>query len=221
MEIFPLKLNKCYNLLRKRAYLKKLTFNKITIMNRSDKITLDQIKNLFLSMQILLILLQMVKVSAATDNPFLMAVVSQDMLESTTELPYKSIQKQVSLTVRNDKQCISPYVLVLKSDFPQEAIVTINLQETPLVTASGCGRQTTIYPPALNGNGNGNGVVAPAYVSAVGGAPTDDTQWYKDWRYWAVIALIAAVLIYLYMRSKKGSGEEQPLVVEMSRYSNA
>ncbi len=81
--------------------------------------------------------------------------------------------------------------------------------------------QTTIYPPALNGNGNGNGVVAPAYVSAVGGAPTDDTQWYKDWRYWAVIALIAAVLIYLYMRSKKGSGEEQPLVVEMSRYSNA
>ncbi len=60
-----------------------------------------------------------------------------------------------------------------------------------------------------------------AYVSAVGGAPTDDTQWYKDWRYWAVIALIAAVLIYLYMRSKKGSGEEQPLVVEMSRYSNA
>ncbi len=25
MEIFPLKLNKCYNLLRKRAYLKKLT----------------------------------------------------------------------------------------------------------------------------------------------------------------------------------------------------
>ncbi len=38
-------------------------------------------------------------------------------------------------------------MLVLKSDFPQEAIVTINLQETPLVTASGCGRQTTIYPP--------------------------------------------------------------------------
>ncbi len=47
MEIFPLKLNKCYNLLRKRAYLKKINyFNKITIMNRSDKITLDQIKKL-------------------------------------------------------------------------------------------------------------------------------------------------------------------------------
>ncbi len=30
-----------------------------------------------------------VKVSAATDNPFLMAVVSQDMLESTTELHIK------------------------------------------------------------------------------------------------------------------------------------
>ncbi len=42
-----------------------------------------------------------------------------------------------------------------------------------------------------------------AYVSAVGGAPTDDTQWYKDWRYWAVIALLLQVLIYLYMRSKK------------------
>ncbi len=44
-------------------------------------------------------------------------------------------------------------------------------------------------PPALNGNGHGNGVVAPAYVSAVGGAPTDDTQWYKDWRYWAVYSI--------------------------------
>ncbi len=190
-------------------------------MNRSDKITLDQIKKLVPINADLMNFAADVKVSAATDNPFLMAVVSQDMLESTTELPYKSIQKQVSLTVRNDNNVYQPYVLVLKSDFPQEAIVTINLQETPLVTASGCGRQTTIYPPALNGNGNGNGVVAPAYVSAVGGAPTDDTQWYKDWRYWAVIALIAAVLIYLYMRSKKGSGEEQPLVVEMSRYSNA
>ncbi len=59
-----------------------------------------------------------------------------------------------------------------------------------------------------------NGVVAPAYVSAVGGAPTDDTQWYKDWRYWAVIALIAAVLIYLYMRSKKGSGENNLLLLK-------
>ncbi len=75
-------------------------------------------------------------------------------------------------------------------------LLLLSITETPLVTASGCGRQTTIYPPALNGNGNGNGVVAPAYVSAVGGAPTDDTQWYKDWRYGLFIALIAAVLIY-------------------------
>ncbi len=37
-----------------------------------------------------------------------MAVVSQDMLESTTELPYKSIQKQVSLTVRNDNNVYQP-----------------------------------------------------------------------------------------------------------------
>ncbi len=99
-------------------------------MNRSDKITLDQIKKLVPINADLINFAADVKVSAATDNPFLMAVVSQDMLESTTELPYKSIQKQVSLTVRNDNNVYQPYVLVLKSDFPQEAIVTINLQET-------------------------------------------------------------------------------------------
>ncbi len=59
MEIFPLKLNKCYNLLRNVLILKINYFNKITIMNRSDKLPLIKLKNLFLSMQILLILLQM------------------------------------------------------------------------------------------------------------------------------------------------------------------
>ncbi len=69
-------------------------FNKITIMNRSDKITLDQIKKLVPINADLINFAADVKVSAATDNPFLMAVVSQDMLESTTELPYKSIQNK-------------------------------------------------------------------------------------------------------------------------------
>jgi hypothetical protein len=187
-------------------------------MNRSDKIALDQIKKLVPINADLINFAADVKVSAATDNPFLMAVVSQDMLETTTELPYKSIQKQVSLTVRNDNNVYQPYVLVLKSDFPQEAIVTINLQETPIVSAGGCGRQTSIYPPALSGI-NGNGPLSTAYVSAAAGAVTTDVKWYKDWRYWVVIAVIAAIAIYMYMRSRNGAKEE-PVVVEMSRFSN-
>lgn len=186
-------------------------------MNRSDKITLDQIKKLVPINADLINFAADVKVSAATDNPFLMAVVSQDMLETTTELPYKSIQKQVSLTVRNDNNVYQPYVLVLKSDFPQEAIVTINLQETPLTTASGCGRQTSIYPPALSGV-SGVPVTVPPIVTATGGSPSDAVEWYKDWRYWAVIAVIAAIIIYMYMKSRKAGVE--PVVVEMSRYSN-
>jgi hypothetical protein len=184
-------------------------------MNRSDKIALDQIKKLVPINADLINFSADVKVSAATDNPFLMAVVSQDMLESTTELPYKSIQKQVSLTVRNDNNVYQPYVLVLKSDSPQEAIVTINLQETPLVTASGCGRQTSIYPPALNNVSNGQ----PAYMAATAGVTSGDDKWYKDWKYWAAIVAIAAVLIYMYIKSKKNSKGE-PVVVEMSKFSN-
>ncbi len=98
-------------------------FNKITIMNRSDKITLDQIKKLVPINADLINFAADVKVSAATDNPFLMAVVSQDMLESTTELPYKSIQKQVSLTVRNDNNVYQPYVLVLKVIFLKKLLL--------------------------------------------------------------------------------------------------
>ena len=191
-------------------------------MNRSDKIALDQIKKLVPINADLINFAADVKVSASTDNPFLMAVVSQDMLESTTELPYKSIQKQVSLTVRNDNNVYQPYVLVLKSDVPQEAIVTINLQETPLVTAGGCGRQTSIYPPSLgNGNGSNGNLDQSAYVSAEGGAPSEEVKWYKDWRYWAVIAIIAGILIYMYMKSKKGAVKDEPVVIEMSRFSNA
>ncbi len=47
-------------------------FNKITIMNRSDKITLDQIKKLVPINADLINFAADVKVSAATDNPFLM-----------------------------------------------------------------------------------------------------------------------------------------------------
>ncbi len=138
-------------------------------MNRSDKITLDQIKKLVPINADLINFAADVKVSAATDNPFLMAVVSQDMLESTTELPYKSIQKQVSLTVRNDNNVYQPYVLVLKSDFPQEAIVTINLQETPLVTASEWKNKQIFTTPLLNtGNGTEKRRLSRCNVSAVG-----------------------------------------------------
>ncbi len=50
-------------------------------MNRSDKITLDQMKNTCSYQCRSYSFCCRCKVSAATDNPFLMAVVSQDMLE--------------------------------------------------------------------------------------------------------------------------------------------
>lgn len=185
-------------------------------MNRSDKIALDQIKKLVPINGDLINFAADVKVVAATDRPFLMAVVSQDQLETTTELSYKSIEKQVALTVRNDNNQYQPYVLVLKSDFPQEAIVTINLQETPLTNAGGCGRQTTIYPPSsLPNAGDMNGVMnmGPVVVSSAVG----DTPWYQNWKYWLVIALIVGLLLYFYMKNKK---KEEPTIIEMSRYNS-
>ncbi|CCV02559.1 hypothetical protein IIV31_187R [Armadillidium vulgare iridescent virus] len=183
-------------------------------MNRSDKIALDQIKKLVPINGDLINFAADVKVVAATDRPFLMAVVSQDQLETTTELSYKSIEKQVALTVRNDNNQYQPYVLVLKSDFPQEAIVTINLQETPLTNAGGCGRQTTIYPPSslpVSGDVMSNG--GPVVVSSA----VVDVPWYQDWRYWLGIALIVGLILYFYMKNKK---KEEPTIIEMSRYTS-
>lgn len=175
-------------------------------MNRSDKITLDQIKKLVPINGDLINFSADVKVVATTDKPFLMAVVSQDQLETTTDLNYKSVEKQVALTVRNDNNQHQPYVLVLKSDFPQEAIVTINLQETPLTNT----RQTTEYLPSSLRSEN-NDVMG-------GSTDMDEIPWYKNWKYWLVIALIVGLLIYFYMKNKK---KEEPTIIEMSRYNSA
>lgn len=177
-------------------------------MNRSEKITLDQIKKLVPINSDLTNFAANITITAATDNPFLVAVVSQDVLENTTELPYKSIQKQVSLTLRNDNNKYEPYLLVLKSDTPQDVIVTINLQQSSPVTVSNCGKQTAVYPTQPVGN----------YVTAEVPS-TSEVVWYKDWRYWFVIAAIVAVILYFYSKNRKE--KDEPVIVEMSRYSNA
>lgn len=176
-------------------------------MNRSEKIALDQVKKLIPINGELINFAADVQIGAATDKPFLMAVVSQEMLDNSTELPYKSIEKQVSFSVRNDNNIYNPYVIVLKSDFPQEAIITINLQETPLVSGSGCGKQTTIYPPALASR-------SASILGAGGNGSMSDMSWYKNWKYWAFI-IICIIIVYYFLKKK-----DEPILVEMSRFSD-
>lgn len=179
-------------------------------MNRSESISLDQIKQLIPINGDLVNFVTHVKIVSESDRPFLMAVVSEAMLESSTDLPYRSVTKREELTIRNDNNVYEKYVLVLKSDSPQKVLVSIALQETPLTATGACGRQTTIYPPQIGipkVDGNG-GFVTAGQV---------DTPWYKDWRYLLAIAILVALILYFYMRSRK---KEEPTIIEMSTYTS-
>lgn len=193
-------------------------------MNRSEKVVIDSIKKLIPINGDLTNFSADVGITASTDEPFLVAIVSQAMLETQTELPYKSVSKQVKFSVRNDNNVYQPYFVVLKAEAPQEVLITINLQETPLSSTGACSSQqamgaygTAMVPPpnttvlgATNGSGNGNG-------GAVVTASNDVYVWYTDWRIWLGVAIIIAILLWYWYGKKR---EERPTIIEMSRLSS-
>lgn len=191
-------------------------------MNRSEKVVIDSIKKLIPINGDLTNFSSDVGITASTDEPFLVAIVSQAMLETQTELPYKSVSKQVKFSVRNDNNVYQPYFVVLKAETPQEVLITINLQETPLSSTGACSAQKAMGaygtamapPPNTTVLGASNG---PSNEGAVVTASNDAYVWYMDWRLWLVVAIIVAILLwYLYGKKK----EEYPTIVEMSRLSS-
>lgn len=143
-------------------------------MNRSEKLSIDQIKKIIPINGKVVNFSAEINISASTDEPFYMVVMSQTILEGKTHIDYTRIEKSVTFTVRNENNDLHPYVLVLKSDTPQEIIVTINLQELP---------------------------ETKQMKQLVENIESSDL-WYKDWRYWVVIFLIIGAFAYFYWRSR-------------------
>lgn len=152
-------------------------------MNRSEKISIDQIKKIIpINIDVTNFAAE-IKITSDVDNVFSMAVINQNDLEDIVDIPYKHITKNVLFNVRNENNILNPYVLVLKTDTPQDVVVSINLQELPM-------KQQQEVKTTLE--------------------RLDDSPWYKDWRYWVVIFVILIIFSWFYWRNRN---KAEPVIV--------
>ncbi|GHV49506.1 hypothetical protein AGMMS49579_01400 [Spirochaetia bacterium] len=173
-------------------------------MSRQEKVSIDKIKKLIpINGNITNFTANVTLTAAVQNTPFLVAVDSQSNLDSNSDIPYKNVTDQVSFTIKNDNNVYQPYLLILKSDTPQEILISIDITE---ITGVDNTTPISTLPMATN-----NGLVTVPAIKPV---------WYKDWRIWAGIFVLLAIIVGFYIFSRKNNNkQQQPTVLEMSSLS--
>jgi len=160
-------------------------------------------------------------ISITGSTKFLMAIVDRDTYETSADIDYKDFD-QVQVTVRNDDSKYKCFLLIIKSDKPQEVSIKMNTEALPL-DASKLQKELQSTPgiaPNSNELYKRAGALQKEHFNSTQRAQVSDEPpaptpapaptpsggaWYESKIYWIIVGLILVAIVYyiFYMQKKR------------------
>lgn len=149
-------------------------------------------------------------ITTKSSKPFYMAVIDMDSLNTSVDIPYRTVsEQQNSITIKNENNIPKQFFLVLKSDTAQEVTVSIAIRTLPYNN----GQTTSGGASCSNGNCGGTSLTADG-----SNTPSSNVVWYKDKRYWIGIGILMLIIFFLIWKGKSRRSSNMPEVIEMDEF---